>query len=212
MGSLTGSNKTDFMIGVVFLLVGGLTLFAFVKFLNYIGISPSNDDDALNFLALCGGFISILLAVRVVDVIFFRKVDGEWTSAGKGCWRYCLIGAITVVLISIPVEYLNISKDLKYLLEMIIIIVVALYFYIKYYEKRKLIEAILVEIGQKITSEKNTAPVSIEKIIEEVIKEVPTKAGVAIKNAILDLITEGKEIGPVWPYDYNPRISTVRLK
>jgi hypothetical protein len=82
-------------------------------------------------------FISLLLALRLAQFIFLQKIDGDWTKAGKTRWRYCFIGAIAVAFISVPIEYLNIGYFLKTTFEIIIIMVVAYYFYGKYWSECK---------------------------------------------------------------------------
>lgn len=106
-------------------------------FSNYVGIpldNKSNDDD-INIIGYCLAFISLLLALRVLHLSYFKKIDGDWTDAGKARWRYCFVGAIAVAVICTPIEYLNISETLKGLLEVVISIGVAAYFYVKYYER-----------------------------------------------------------------------------
>lgn len=137
--TVSRKDISDNTILLVLFLLYGLILGAFIMFSNYVGI-PLGDienDDNMNIIGYCLGFISLLFAWRVLYLIFFRKTDGDWTSAGKARWRYCVVGALATTLFCTPIEYLNISEFLRKLLEIAISIGIAVYFYIKYLNNYK---------------------------------------------------------------------------
>ncbi|MBI5749549.1 MAG: hypothetical protein HZA00_10530 [Nitrospinae bacterium] len=171
------------IIMAVFLLLIGLTIIAFMKFFDYIGI-PLSDFESAPFLFYIIIFIGAAVAIRVIHVIFLKAewggenaaeeditvlfisgISGEWTDAGKTRWRHWLIGAITVVLISIPVEYL-IASPIKAVLELVIAIVVAFYFYAYlYYAPRKRMEK---EMKKGLDEEKaNRAKIRVDRLLRK---------------------------------------------
>lgn len=127
---------SDNTILLALFLLCGIYFTGFIIFADYVGIPLGDiDDENINIIDYCFAFISLLLAWWTLYFIFFKKIDSDWTIKQKTAWRYCIIGASALVLISIPIEYMNISVTLKRLLQIGIGIWIAFYFYLKFYAK-----------------------------------------------------------------------------
>lgn len=136
---MLGKDISDKPITLILFLSFFIFFAGFIILSKYVGIplgDKENDGD-MNFIGYCLGFISLLFAWRVLYLIFFRKTDGDWTKEEKSQWRYCVVGTLAMALISTPIEYLNIPELPKRLLEVVIGIGIAVYFYGKYYKEYK---------------------------------------------------------------------------
>lgn len=102
----------------------------------YLGLYLGDpEDDRTNIFVLCLGFISLLLALRLLKPIYFKKRVGDWSEEGNACWRYCLTGTLVVALVSSLLDHLYIPELLTLLLEVAIVAGVAMYFYVRYQSK-----------------------------------------------------------------------------
>ena len=115
------------------MLLFGLFFVVLAKFSDHIGISLGDaDNDEINIIGYCLAFVSVLFVVRIAHLVYFKRIDGDWTMAGKARWRYCLIGAVVVAFIGSVIQYLRIPELLGIILEILVAMGVAFYFFARY--------------------------------------------------------------------------------
>jgi len=124
------------IIFILLLLLGGIWI-GIIMLTDYFGITLADktNDDNLNITGYCLAFLSLLLALRLVHIIYIKRKEGDWTKSGKARWRYCVYGAILLALIGIPIEHIKIPLTLKMVLGIIIGLVIALFLHGIYRKK-----------------------------------------------------------------------------
>ena len=125
-------KRTILYVFLLWCLVAG----ALLMISDYIGLYIGKvDEDRTSVFELCLAFISLLLVLRILQPIYFKKIIGDWTQAGNTRWRYCLICSLFVALVSSLIDHFHFSQSLTILLEFTIAFVIAMYFVGKYLTK-----------------------------------------------------------------------------